>query len=176
MEYDASIGGTCVFSHLDGDIARLIRFREAMQPGAGSFEVLCFDDQAPFLSTLVPHITLKNHRRCHSRSRTGTIKEECILDKKRAAAIIAVSIPGLITLLYLGGVLGQLLINYELWMNSGGLTGQTTIGAVDWNPIVCLGSAFSIPGLKSIGILLLTGVGITAYVRFHDKFSSQGLR
>ena len=53
-------------------------------------------------------------------------------------------------------------------MNSGGLTGQTTIGAVDWNPIVCLGSAFSIPGLKSIGILLLTGVGITAYVRFHD--------
>ena len=86
---------------------------------------------------------------------------------------IAVSIPGLITLLYLGGVLGQLLINYELWMNSGGLTGQTTIGAVDWNPIVCLGSAFSISGLKSIGILLLTGVGITAYVRFHDKFSSK---
>ena len=66
-----------------------------------------------------------------------------------------------------------MLINYELWMNSGGLTGQTTIGAVDWNPIVCLGSAFSIPGLKSIGILLLTGVGITAYVRFHDKFSSK---
>ena len=58
-------------------------------------------------------------------------------------------------------------------MNSGGLTGQTTIGAVDWNPIVCLGSAFSIPGLKSIGILLLTGVGIMAYVRFHDKFSSK---
>lgn len=66
-----------------------------------------------------------------------------------------------------------MLINYELWMNSGDLTGQTTIGAVDWNPIVCLGSAFSIPGLKSIGILLLTGVGITAYVRFHDKFSSK---
>ena len=42
-----------------------------------------------------------------------------------------------------------------------------------WNPIVCLGSAFSIPGLKSIGILLLTGAGITAYVRFHDKFSSK---
>ena len=60
MEYDASIGGTCVFSHLDGDIARLIRFREAMQTGAGSFEVLCFDDQAPFLREyLGPHIILK---------------------------------------------------------------------------------------------------------------------
>lgn len=150
MEYDASIGGTCVFSHLDGDIARLIRFREAMQTGAGSFEVLCFDDQAPLSKRVSwPVYHTQNHRRCHSRSRTGTIKEECILDKKRAAAIIAVSIPGLITLLYLGGVLGQLLINYELWMNSGGLTGQTTIGAVDWNPIVCLGSAFSIPGLKA---------------------------
>ena len=60
MEYDASIGGTCVFSHLDGDIARLIRFREAMQTGSGSFEVLCFDDQAPFLREyLGPYITLK---------------------------------------------------------------------------------------------------------------------
>ena len=60
MEYDASIGGTCVFSHLDGDIARLIRFREAMQTGAVSFEVLCFDDQAHFLREyLGPHITLK---------------------------------------------------------------------------------------------------------------------
>ena len=29
------------------------------------------------------------------------------------------------------------------------------------------------PGAKSIGILLLTGAGITAYVRFHDKFSSK---
>lgn len=49
MEYDASIGDTCIFSHLDGDIARLIRFREAMQTSAKRFEVLCFEDQAPFL-------------------------------------------------------------------------------------------------------------------------------
>ena len=49
MEYDASIGDTCILSHLDGDIARLIRFREAMQTSAKHFEVLCFDDQAPFL-------------------------------------------------------------------------------------------------------------------------------
>ena len=60
LKVNASIGGTCVFSHLDGDIARLIRFREAMQTGAGSFEVLCFDDQAPFLREyLGPYITLK---------------------------------------------------------------------------------------------------------------------
>jgi len=60
MEYDASIGNTYVFSHLDGDIARLIRFREAIQMSAKHFEVLCFEDQATFLREyLGPHITLK---------------------------------------------------------------------------------------------------------------------
>ncbi len=60
MEYDASIGDTCVFSHLDGDIARLIRFQEAMQASTKHFEVLCFDDQVPFLrSYLGPQVTLK---------------------------------------------------------------------------------------------------------------------
>lgn len=60
MEYDASIGNTCIFSHLDGDIARLIRFREAMQTSAKHFEVLCFEDQVPFLRTyLSPQVTLK---------------------------------------------------------------------------------------------------------------------
>ena len=60
MEYDASIGNTCIFSHLDGDIARLIRFREAVQTSAKHFEVLCFEDQVPFLRTyLGPQVTLK---------------------------------------------------------------------------------------------------------------------
>ena len=60
MEYDASIGNTCIFSHLDGDIARLIRFREAMQTSAKHFEVLCFEDQVPFLRTyLGSQVTLK---------------------------------------------------------------------------------------------------------------------
>ena len=36
------------------------RLADAMQTGAGSFEVLCFDDQAPFLREyLGPYITLK---------------------------------------------------------------------------------------------------------------------
>ena len=88
-------------------------------------------------------------------------------------AIIAATILGFAALLYLGGMLAQLQRNYEMWMNSGGLTGHAVIGTVNWNPIVCLSSAFSISGLKSIGMLLLIGAGITAYVRFHDKFSSK---
>ena len=63
--------------------------------------------------------------------------------------------------------------NYDIWVEAGGMTGQSTIGTVDWRPGVCLRIAFSISGLKSIGFLLLAGAGIVLYVKFHDKFSSK---
>lgn len=60
MEYDACVGGVYIYSHLDGDLARLIRFREAMDTQTEKFEVLCFPDQAPLLREyLTPHVSLK---------------------------------------------------------------------------------------------------------------------
>lgn len=49
FEYDACVNGVYVLSHLDGDIARLIRFREAIEHQPEAFEVLCFPHQAGFL-------------------------------------------------------------------------------------------------------------------------------
>lgn len=49
FEYDACVDGAYVLSHLDGDIARLIRFREAIAGRAGRFEVLGFPHQTHFL-------------------------------------------------------------------------------------------------------------------------------
>lgn len=49
FEYDACVNGVYILSHLDGDIARLIRFREAMESQTGPFEILCFPHQMPFL-------------------------------------------------------------------------------------------------------------------------------
>lgn len=49
FEYDACVDGVYVLSHLDGDIARLIRFREAIEHQPGAYEVLCFPHQAGFL-------------------------------------------------------------------------------------------------------------------------------
>lgn len=49
FEYDACINGVYILSHLDGDLARLIRFREAMDVQNGPFEILCFPQQMPFL-------------------------------------------------------------------------------------------------------------------------------
>jgi hypothetical protein len=49
IEYDAVVNGTKILSHLNGDIARLIRFREALTPQTGSADVLCFPWQTGFI-------------------------------------------------------------------------------------------------------------------------------
>ncbi|MCM1508877.1 MAG: hypothetical protein NC177_17355 [Ruminococcus flavefaciens] len=49
FEYDANINGIYILSHLDGDIARLIRFREAIINQNEQFEILCFPHQTYFL-------------------------------------------------------------------------------------------------------------------------------
>jgi hypothetical protein len=49
MEYDAKVDGRMILSHLDGDIARLIRFREALDSRIGPADVLCYPWQVGFL-------------------------------------------------------------------------------------------------------------------------------
>lgn len=49
FEYDACVDGAYILSHLDGDIARLIRFREAIAGRNDQFEVLGFPHQTQFL-------------------------------------------------------------------------------------------------------------------------------
>lgn len=59
-EYDAFIDGVYVLSHLDGNIARLIRFREAVIGQNGHYEVLCFPYQVPFLREFLgPNVSIK---------------------------------------------------------------------------------------------------------------------
>lgn len=49
FEYDACVDCAYILSHLDGDIARLIRFREAIAGRNDQFEVLGFPHQTQFL-------------------------------------------------------------------------------------------------------------------------------
>lgn len=49
FEYDARIGEKYIFSHLDGDIARLERLRDAIRTGIVDLEVICFPHQTHFL-------------------------------------------------------------------------------------------------------------------------------
>jgi len=60
MEYDAFEGNTIILSHLDGDIARLIRFREALAAQTKHQLIICFPWQTGFLrSYLGPDAELK---------------------------------------------------------------------------------------------------------------------
>lgn len=94
-------------------------------------------------------------------------------DKKRRAAIIAAVILGCAALLYLGGMLGQLLENYIAWMAADGFSGQAEMQSVNWNPLVCFPQAFTVNGLKGMLGIILAGGGIVLYVRLHDKFDGK---
>lgn len=48
FEYDAYVDGAYVFSYLDGDLTRLIRFKEGIEDKQGRLEVLCFPHQVGF--------------------------------------------------------------------------------------------------------------------------------
>lgn len=49
MEYDAQNGNTLILSHLDGDIARLLRVRQALEHSDVPYEILCFPWQSQFV-------------------------------------------------------------------------------------------------------------------------------
>ena len=49
FEYDAYVNGVYVLSHFDGDIARLIRFREGIEHFEFENEVLCFPHKAEYV-------------------------------------------------------------------------------------------------------------------------------
>lgn len=94
-------------------------------------------------------------------------------DKKRTAAIIVAVILGGAGLLYLGGMISQVLTNYAIWMSDGGITGQSMMKPVSWNPLVCFPLAFTGNGIKGMLFILLVAGGIFAYVKLHDKFDGK---
>ena len=49
FEYDATVDGTHVFVHFDGDLARLIRYRDGSQYFKVPHEVLCFPHQVEYV-------------------------------------------------------------------------------------------------------------------------------
>jgi len=77
MEFDAYTDGKYIYSHLDGDLARLIRLNQSLQTQTEPVEVLCFPWQLSFLHAyLGDHVKLKQipmntvlavMQRCHER-------------------------------------------------------------------------------------------------------------
>ena len=86
-----------------------------------------------------------------------------------AAAVILV----LAALVYLGGVLGQLLSNYAAWQAAGGLGGQAVIQGVSFDPLICFRSAFTVDGLKGMAIFLGAVAAVFAYIKTYDRFGGK---
>lgn len=95
-------------------------------------------------------------------------------DKTRKIGIGIAAILGLVALLYVGGLLGQLLGNYQSWMAAGGMTGGVQIQGPNASPIVCFQSAFSLNGLKGMGIVIAAVAGLILYIRFSGKDANKG--
>ena len=93
--------------------------------------------------------------------------------KRKLILIVVIVIPGLITLLYLSGLLGQLLGNYSVWIESGGINGSNSMPALNWSIIKCLRQSFTPDGFKAMLIILATVGGIFAYIKLHDKFDNK---
>ncbi len=92
------------------------------------------------------------------------------MDKRKKAGIILSVILGTGGLLYLGGILGQLIANYQDWLGGNGISGEEMMKPPDWNLLVCIRHAFTINGLKGISAAIVIGAAVILYVKFHDKF------
>ena len=95
------------------------------------------------------------------------------MDKKRIAGIILAVILGSAALLYLGGVISQLLTNYHEWLEQGGMMGQVQVEPVDFRPSLCYPRAFTVDGFKGMAVIVLGFGGLFTYVRLRDRFESK---
>ena len=87
--------------------------------------------------------------------------------------MVTAALLGTAALFYLGGALGQFFANYDLWRQSGGMTGKATMQPVDWNPSVCFPCAFTAAGFRGVGTLLFMGAGLAAFVKFQSRFGNR---
>ena len=93
--------------------------------------------------------------------------------RKKLILTFVIVIPGLIVLLYLSGLLGQLLLNYNLWMKSGGLSGDGAMISPSWHFMKCIRQAFSPDGVRAMLIILTVAGAIFLYIKLHDKFDGK---
>ena len=96
-----------------------------------------------------------------------------IQDRKRVILTVGCVILALFMLLYISGLIAQIANNYAEWMSADGLTGNVTMKAPSWNPITCIGQAFTVRGVFSLlAIITISGVIFLIY-KLYDRFDGK---
>ena len=91
----------------------------------------------------------------------------------RKRFIFLLLLAGTMVIIYISGLITQLINNYNIWMQSGGLSGHETIKSFEFGIFPCFKQAFSANGFKIMLVILLLITGICLYIRFHDKLDNQ---
>ncbi|MBO4220126.1 MAG: type IV secretory system conjugative DNA transfer family protein [Clostridia bacterium] len=97
------------------------------------------------------------------------------MDKRKKILVGLLSAVILGVLLYISGILGQMFANYTAWQSTGGgWASNTSPDLPDPGFWICMKYAFTLNGLKALGIILLAAAAVVLYLRFFsDRFSSK---
>ena len=90
-------------------------------------------------------------------------------DKRRVAGIALIVILGLTALIYLSGLLGQLLNNYANWLESGGISGDSPMSMVNWGMAQCFRQSFTACGMFAVLIFLAIVAAFFAFITLLAK-------
>lgn len=96
-----------------------------------------------------------------------------IQNRKKFILTIGCVILALVLLLYISGLIAQIAANYSEWMSADGLMGNVTMKAPSWNPITCIGQAFTVRGLCSLLAIITIGGVIFLIYKLYDRFDGK---
>jgi type IV secretion system protein VirD4 len=108
-----------------------------------------------------------SRRRCASERWRYLLKD----NPERKIAILAAARLGFFLTLYLGGVLGQLIIGYEDWLAWNGVGAGADMRAINYSPFFCIPySLGSSGGLRSTGVVIIIIAVLFIYIKLHSRF------
>jgi len=94
-------------------------------------------------------------------------------DRKKLIIVIIAAILGTGGIIYLSGIIGQVISNYTIWLSGGGINGQQTMKRVLLDPVNCYRYAFSPEGFKALLGIAAIFLGVFTYIKLYDKFDGK---
>lgn len=90
-------------------------------------------------------------------------------NKLRTVVIVSLAVFGICSILYLGGIVSQVIAGYGEWMENGGITSQSQMHRVNMDIIYCISLALTPDGRKGVSFILVVLIGSLVYVMIHLK-------